>query len=324
MQIGPGTQFSDVLNKFEPGGLTPGRLSNKHLRFEAGKDLYTHTKNPFIRSRKGPVAAQERAQKQQDGATKVKQTINQQYGAGTADRVFANIRGQGGPDLNQGVRRSDLATIQQAIVLDQARVPPNDALLQHLGTNEFVRRLEAVTALEAAKAPGNTFGLTASEKVAIYSYTSTDDCYSLNRVLRQPGGAPDGSVAKMEIDLIRSGMNKLPSVPGTSFRGAGTLPIPVADGYSRAAGARGDGRIVTEHAFTSTSASNDKSFGGGYQFTIKGDNGKDVSAFSKHDEQEVLYQPGTRFEVVRVEGQADYSGGLLGGEMHVMMREARR
>jgi hypothetical protein len=323
VQVGPGTQFTDILNRFEPGGMTPGRLADKHLRFEAGKGLYTHTKNPFVTSRKGPQAAQERAQKQAAGALKVKGAIDQQYGAGTANRVFANIRAQPhGPDLDQGVRRRDLATIQQAIVLDRAGVAPNDPLLQHLGTREYVARLDAVTQLEAAKAPGNAWGLTASEKVAIYSYTSTDDCYALNRVLRQAGGnLPQGSVGAMQVGLITSGMNKLDSVPGTSYRGAGAIPLSVVNAYKQAAQSHGDGRIVTELAFTSTSASNGKSFGGSYQFTIDGRNGKDVSAYSKHDEQEVLFPPGAQFKVVGIDGEADVAGLDL-SKMHIMMREA--
>ena len=85
----------------------------------------------------------------------------------------------------------------------------------------------------------------------------------------------------MYLNLMTSCMAKLPSVPGISFRGAGAMPIGVADSYRAAARATGSEEIVTELAFTSTSTSNEKSFGGnvGYQFTIEGNNGKDVSAY---------------------------------------------
>ena len=51
--------------------------------------------------------------------------------------------------------------------------------------------------------------------------------------------------------------------------------------------------------------------------------GRDVSAFSPHDEQEVLFPPGTRFDVVSRHGDADILG--IGMEastgVDIVMRE---
>jgi hypothetical protein len=116
---------------------------------------------------------------------------------------------------------------------------------------------------------------------------------------------------KAAIDAATSGLERLPAHQGKVFRGANLKP-EIIERYAQAAK---DGKPVTEAAFTSTTVS--RSVGeefGSALFVIDcaaggKSRGKDVSALANpmnagiggvKAEAEILFPPGTRFEVVSV------------------------
>lgn len=125
MQINPTTTFSRILDEFGPGRFTTESGAKKHLRFDGGTKLYTHSS--LVKSRKGEDAALDRARKHAAGADAVKRAIDNQYGAGTGERIFRRIAEHQGVNLDRGVRRSDLGLIQQTIRHERARAESTPA-----------------------------------------------------------------------------------------------------------------------------------------------------------------------------------------------------
>jgi hypothetical protein len=210
MQIGNQTTFTQIQQQFQPGKFTPGALANKHLRFDGGNQLYTHSSSPFKISGFGAQAAQARATKHADGAAQVKAAIDREFGAGTANRVFASIQQQTGRNLDQGVKRSDLAAIQQAIRADQspASLALGDPDLPHVSRpgqspvdpqqlmGFFGRNFEAVSSPEfwqhqSAKMNVENFGcglaLTQLDRVVQSGQLTEQDRQTFNRLM-----SPDG------------------------------------------------------------------------------------------------------------------------------------
>jgi hypothetical protein len=92
---------------------------------------------------------------------------------------------------------------------------------------------------------------------------------------------------------LRAALAKLRNYRGKVFREVQLSAEEVAR-YQR-------GSIVTEPAFTSASRGRRSILGGNTRFTIRSSTGKSVSRYSaKPHEKEVLFAPGTSFEVVRV------------------------
>ncbi|MET9492785.1 ADP-ribosyltransferase domain-containing protein [Nocardia sp. NPDC006630] len=132
--------------------------------------------------------------------------------------------------------------------------------------------------------------LTQADEDAIAAYTNpyTGLYEELNSALR--AGSVDAT-QKAQIKAVEEALAKLPDHNGVVFRGT-DLPPNVLAKYEK-------GTVVTEDAFTSTSASADEAFPGDTQFTILSKYGKDVSLHSDvPSEQEVLFPPGTQFDVV--------------------------
>lgn len=90
-------------------------------------------------------------------------------------------------------------------------------------------------------------------------------------------------------DHATEGLSKLPAFTGAeTFRGT-TLPTSVLANNQM-------GAVVSDSAFFSTSA--EKAFSGPVQITTRGVSGRDISFLSDFPEAEVLYPPGTQFEVL--------------------------
>ncbi len=95
------------------------------------------------------------------------------------------------------------------------------------------------------------------------------------------------------VEELRTAIAKLRSYSGTVFRGA-HLYLDALARYQK-------GSIVTEPAFTSTSKRKSGAFGGNTHFKIRSSTGKVLGRYSaKPHEKEVIFPPGTRFEVVDV------------------------
>ena len=81
---------------------------------------------------------------------------------------------------------------------------------------------------------------------------------------------------------------------------------------------------MTDATFTSSSSATDQAFSGSHQFAIESRTGRDISFLSSRpEEKEVLFPPGTQFEVLdRQGGHGGYFGGkAIGGNVQLVMRE---
>ncbi|MET8422574.1 ADP-ribosyltransferase [Nocardia sp. NPDC004860] len=145
--------------------------------------------------------------------------------------------------------------------------------------------------------------LTHDEQSAIHRYTDPDaDIFSdLNHRLRNELEL-DSAQQKLAAD-IASGLEKLPAYDGTVWRGMHLTSEQLARYVP--------GAKVTEPAFTSTSRDSRRIFTSNVEFIIHSESGRDISALSaRPGEQEVLFKPGTTFEVRGVE--EDPNSGLFG------------
>jgi hypothetical protein len=135
--------------------------------------------------------------------------------------------------------------------------------------------------------------------VAVIGYTAdatedypTPDYWAINKALR----AQDSEILAEFAPYIRcasSGLNQLEAFVGTVFRGT-TLPPEILAVYVA-------GQSMKERAFTSTSVDILPEFKGNTEFVIASMRGRPVWTLSEFpNEKEVVFVPGTRFQVVNV------------------------
>ena len=106
-----GSPFSQIAAQF-------GKIDdNKHIRSSEGKELYTSGKASLtgLKSLFGKTDSMKaRTEKQEAGALKIRDALNQQYGKGFGDMVFIHVGKQMGRDFYSGVTGSDLRAIMEA------------------------------------------------------------------------------------------------------------------------------------------------------------------------------------------------------------------
>jgi ADP-ribosyltransferase exoenzyme len=311
---------------------------DKHVRGTTGStQLYVHgDKTHGIGSRQP---------KYKEGVSQIKAALDQDFGPGFGDLAFKQLgktKGAFGSNPEKGLKLKDLGKLD-TIVTDYGakyQAVHNDPLFQAMGAEKFFGRLasveECIANASSPQARADANQLSDLQKVAIHTYTDHKECYLLNRMLRDAQGDPkslNGTVAESYIQHITAGLAALPppnpanyesyndqgNVGVMAYRGAKRIDPTVEQGYRK-------GNEVTEFAFTSTSASNDKSFGGAFQFTMflsPQTAGRDISAFSSHNEREILFPPGTKFDVISRKGDADFLGIEMeaGTGVNVVMRE---
>ncbi|MTE11561.1 toxin glutamine deamidase domain-containing protein [Nocardia aurantiaca] len=137
---------------------------------------------------------------------------------------------------------------------------------------------------------GAESALTSDEHYAVHRYTDPDaDVFSdLNHRLRN-GIELDPEQRKLAGDLA-SGLDKLLVHDGTVWRGAHLTPEQIARYVP--------GAKITEPSFISSSRDLRRIFTSNVEFIIHSETGRDISAISaRPGEQEVLFKPGTTFEV---------------------------
>lgn len=122
---------------------------------------------------------------------------------------------------------------------------------------------------------------------ALFGYTTNEGYQAINPALR--GIEEMTPQLQAFADHATEGLSKLPAFTGAeTFRGT-TLPTSVLANNQM-------GAVVSDSAFFSTSA--EKAFSGPVQITTRGVSGRDISFLSGFPEAEVLYPPGTQFEVL--------------------------
>ena len=157
------------------------------------------------------------------------------------------------------------------------------------------------------------YNLTDTELVGLYAYSIRQGqwaFHTINQALR--GVDPKAKRAVRDRTLtLKAALQKLPRRKDQVFRGT-ELPPPVLQQYIRAAEAtdRKD-KIVSDPAFTSHSDSSGKAYQGPHKIIVKKTDkgqrsrGSRISAFTRADEEEVLFPPGTPFEVIDMERGPD-------------------
>ena len=96
------------------------------------------------------------------------------------------------------------------------------------------------------------------------------------------------------IDLMKSGLGKLPAFKGTVTR---TLAVAVEE----AAQKYKVGATIVEDGFTSTTFGKGvASKEGNILLTIESSTGRNISSIAAHPESEVLFAPGAKFQVTDV------------------------
>lgn len=131
--------------------------------------------------------------------------------------------------------------------------------------------------------------LTDDQIGALHGYTTNEGYQWINPALR--GQTPLSPQMEAFVTHANEGLAKLPSYTlGDTFRGT-TLPEDVMSRMQV-------GLPTSDAAFLSTSADRALAFNGNVKMTLQGVTGKDISFLSGHREAEVLFGPGTRFNVV--------------------------
>ncbi|WP_306360265.1 ADP-ribosyltransferase domain-containing protein [Nocardia sp. CC227C] len=129
--------------------------------------------------------------------------------------------------------------------------------------------------------------LTEHDLFALDSY-SGPEFSRLNEALR--AGRLD-QLTRDKVEALRAALTKLPDYTGTVYRGT-ELPPAVLARYRL-------GNVIEETAFLSTSTKNG-TFTGAVRFRIASKHGKQIGEYSRRPgENEVLFAPGSRFEVVK-------------------------
>ena len=128
------------------------------------------------------------------------------------------------------------------------------------------------------------------EALGIYGYTTNDFYKHLNRTLRS-GKVADKKKYGPLIDVINSGLDKLPNFKGNvvRFEKKGSV------------NSWGVGKIKNFKAYTSTSKKKDFCWSGNTKMYIKSYTGKFIGMISAYkSEQEVLFKPKTKFKVTKL------------------------
>ena len=151
------------------------------------------------------------------------------------------------------------------------------------------------TTLEKTAEPGI---LDEKDIYAINQYKSAKS-YQINAVLR--GESPMTPDIKVMVDDIDRAIEKLPTYEGVIRRSLSSDMIADLDGFNKK---YTPGETVEEHAFTSASTDTYDP-GMDIQMIISSKTGRDMRAYNPL-EQEVLFRRGTKFKVLRKDGNTIY------------------
>jgi len=172
-----------------------------------------------------------------------------------------------------------------------------EAFVHFLGDRALYERCCAEAELDDNAIDPN--GLTVSERLAIWIYSSTDDDWyeRINDELWHP---PESAEVAALSQLINAALQKLPVHAGLTYRGYYAADLdPFLAMFEPTA-------VIRWPGFTSSSVVPEKAFSGNILFAIRSQNGRILGLYAdKPDEEEVLFKSGSRFVVVSVERRED-------------------
>jgi hypothetical protein len=163
------------------------------------------------------------------------------------------------------------------------------SLRDAVGQETAERWISTGRKIAEAVAPKKSALLTDDQIGALHGYTTNEGYTWINPPLR--GQSPLTPQMEAFVTHANEGLAKLPPfATGETYRGT----FLSSDVLSRMQ----VGLPTTDGAFLSTSAQEAKAFSGNVKMVIRGTSGRDISFLSGHPEAEVLYAPGTRFQVL--------------------------
>jgi SPP1 gp7 family putative phage head morphogenesis protein len=170
------------------------------------------------------------------------------------------------------------------------------AAIKRYGLSMSERTMEKLNKIQKAH---GLEPLTLEESTALYEYTTNNVYGKMNKALREGRYASDVAL-QAYVEAAQIGMKKLPKYVGETARGIRTVPPEL---LKQMLAVYRPGAIVEEAAFTSTSAGSKAAFSGPVYFRITSSKtGIDIAPASAYGhEKEILYMPGTRFRVLKVE-----------------------
>lgn len=181
---------------------------------------------------------------------------------------------------------------------------------EYTAITTMIRQAIGPEAYDAAKAelatrnlPGN---LSEAEQVALYAWTmdtNKDALYvRVNSDLRAAGG---GEAWRSLVEIIESGLSKLPNYVGEVFRGVKESRLG-KQGFNDLVSSHKVGVTVEYAGFTSSTVDYTESLRGRLKLRISSVSGKSIADFSvKPSQQEVLFKTGSKFKVADKTVRAD-------------------
>ena len=193
-----------------------------------------------------------------------------------------------GSSSQRGEGSSEQTSPDGTIDPDKVPSPPPDpghSAYNDTAVNEWAQNTSKAT------------GMTPEGALGVYDYTTNDGYHTMNPALRGAPDTPIPSNVQTRIDNTLSGMNQLPEVSATTYRGT-NVPDDV---YTHLQTGTGE---YTDKAFMSSSYNESvaDNFQSGSKnsvvFEINGNSGVDVSKLSAYGgEAEILFKPGTTFSI---------------------------
>ncbi|WP_243055716.1 MULTISPECIES: DUF6861 domain-containing protein [Pseudomonas] len=188
------------------------------------------------------------------------------------------------PELPEPLRRPEPAPAAKPVAK-----PTVMSLRDAVGKQTADRWTETGRRIADIADPKRSAMLTDDQIGALHGYTTNEGYQWINPALR--GQTPFTPQMEAFVAHANEGLAKLPSYTlGDTFRGT-RLPSDILSRMQV-------GLPTSDAAFLSTSADPALAFNGNVKMTLQGITGKDISFLSGHKEAEVLFAPGTRFNVV--------------------------
>jgi len=150
---------------------------------------------------------------------------------------------------------------------------------------------------EWAQNTSKATGMTPEGALGVYDYTTNDGYHTMNPALRGAPDTPIPSNVQTRIDNTLSGMNQLPEVSATTYRGT-NVPDDVYTHLQTGTGEYTDKAFMSSSYNESVAANFQNGSKNSVVFEINGNSGVDVSKLSAYGgEAEILFKPGTTFSI---------------------------
>ena len=150
---------------------------------------------------------------------------------------------------------------------------------------------------EWAQNTSKATGMTPEGALGVYDYTTNDGYHTMNPALRGAPDTPIPSNVQTRIDNTLSGMNQLPEVSATTYRGT-NVPDDVYTHLQTGTGEYTDKAFMSSSYNESVAANFQSGSKNSVVFEIDGNSGVDVSKLSAYGgEAEILFKPGTTFSI---------------------------